>query len=162
MATTKPTRSGSNQALARLRLDARLRPIVELRAAMTVPRGGWLRAVRKALGMSSDDVAQRLGVTRSSVARMETSEQRETIQLDTLRRVARAMDCELAYVLMPRTSLEHSVQRQRDEAARQLSSKVRTHMALEGQDTEDAAMTQWRLDRAAELVTARKLWKTRR
>lgn len=162
MATTKSTPSGSNQALARLRLDTRLRPIAELRAAMAAPRGGWLRAVRKALGMSTEDVAERLGVTRSSVARMEASEQRETIQLDTLRRVAQAMDCELVYVLIPRTSLEHSVQQQRSIAARQLSGKVRTHMALEGQDTEDAAMTQWRLDRAAELVPARKLWKSRK
>ena len=118
MATTKPTHSGSNQALARLRPDARLRPIAELRAAMAAPRGGWLRAVRKALGMSTEDVAVRLGVTRSSVARMETSEQRDTIQLDTLRRIAQAMDCELAYVLIPRTSLKHSVQQQRSKTAR--------------------------------------------
>lgn len=159
MALTKRARSVSNQALARLRLDARLRPIREHRDATAVPRGGWLRAVRMALGMSMDDVAQRLGITRSSVARMESSEQRETIQLDTLRRVAQALDCELAYVLIPKVPLDQSVKQQRVKAARQLSSKVRVHMALEGQDTQDAAMEQWRLDRAAELVPAHKLWK---
>ncbi|MBK6727926.1 MAG: helix-turn-helix domain-containing protein [Xanthomonadales bacterium] len=138
MATTKPTHSGSYQALARLRLDTRLRPIAELRAAMAAPRGGWLRAVRKAMGMSTEDVAVRLVVTRSSVARMETSEQRDTIQLDTLRRIAQAMDCELACVLIPRTSLEHSVQRERSKAARQ-RAQYRCGAACHRQRTQEAA-----------------------
>ncbi|MBC8089383.1 MAG: mobile mystery protein A [Phycisphaerae bacterium] len=160
MPPTKLPKSGSDQALARLRLDARLSPLRDNKNATAVPRGGWLRAVRKALGMSMDDVAERLGITRSSVARMESSEQRETIQLDTLRRVARAMDCELAYVLIPKASLEQTVKKQRNKAAQQLSDKVRVHMALEGQEARDPSLDQWRLDRAAELVPARMLWKS--
>lgn len=162
MAISKRSRSSSDPTLARLRLDARLRLIREHRAATAVPRGGWLRAVRKALGMSMDDLAQRLGVTRSSVARIEASEQRETIQLDSLRRVATALGCELAYVLIPKESLEKTVEEQRTRAAKQMSNKVRVHMALEGQDTQGAALDQWRLDHAADLVPARKLWKARR
>ena len=154
--------TASDRALARLRLDSRLEPLRANHDALTIPRGGWLRAIRRALNMSLDDVAVRLGVTRSSVARLEASEKSGTIQLDSLRRAAAALNCELAYVLIPKAPLQATVEQQRLKVARQLSAKVCTHMALEGQDTNDAHLEKWREDRALALVRDRDLWKTRK
>ena len=149
----------SDRALARLRLDAKLAPLREHHAAMSMPRGGWLRAIRRALGMSLEDIATRLSVTNSTITRLETSEQNGTIQLDSLRRVAEALNCELAYVLIPKQALEKAVAQQRQKIARQLNAEVRSHMSLEGQHTDDASLEQWREDRAVALVSDRQLWK---
>ncbi len=162
MPQTNAGKSSSDRALARLRLDARVLPLRENPSATAVPRGGWLRVIRQALGMPRSDLAARLGITSSTVERIEASEQRETIQLDTLRRAASALDCELVYALVPRQPLEQAVEQRRQQLVRALNAKVHTHMALEGQDTAGVAMDTWRRDRAAGSITDRQLWKTRK
>lgn len=155
-------KSSSDRALVRLRLDARLQPLRENHSATAVPRGGWLRVIRQALGMTRNDMATRLGITPSTVARIEASEQRETIQLDTLRRAAAALDCELVYALVPRQPLQQAVEHRRQKLVRALNAKVHTHMALEGQDTPDDGLDTWRRDRAASSISDRQLWKSQK
>ena len=156
LATKTP---GSNRALARLRLDSRVQPLRADQGAMAVPRGGWLRAIRSALGMSLEDLAGRLGIARSSVLRLETSEQRGSIQLDTLRRAAEALGCELVYALIPKVPLEKAVEQQRLKLARERNATVHAHMSLEGQDTQGPGLDAWRLDRAVASIPDRELWK---
>jgi predicted DNA-binding mobile mystery protein A len=162
MPTSRANAPPTDRTLARLRLDSRLEPVRSNRAALATPRGGWLRAMRRALGMSLADMADRLGSVPSSVSRLELSEQKGTIQLDSLRRAAEALNCELAYVLIPREPLEPFVDKRRRLVAKQLNATVRTHMALEGQDTRDTRLDQWREDRAVALVSDRQLWKKRK
>ena len=88
----------------RTALDARLAVFQHLDRGM--PRSGWVRAVRDALGMTTRQMGQRLGVSAAAVSQLEKSERQGTIQLDTLRRAADALDCSLFYVLVPRNSLE--------------------------------------------------------
>lgn len=148
--------------IARTRLDSRLSPLRELHTQMAVPRGGWSKAIRTALGMTVEDLAVRLGVTRGVVSRLESSEQRQTIQLDSLRRIAEALNCELVYALVPRQPLQEMVDRQRARAANELDSRTRTHMRLEGQDENDPSLTKWRAEHSAFLISDRQLWKTRK
>jgi transcriptional regulator with XRE-family HTH domain len=49
-----------------------------------------------------DEFAERLGVSRREIFRLEKSEEEARIQLGTLRRAAEALDCELIYALTPR------------------------------------------------------------
>ena len=159
MSKSKAKTPGSDRDLARLRLDARLQLLRVNRGAMAVPRGGWVRAIRNALGMSMADMAVRLDIANSSMMRLEESEQRGTIKLDTLRRTAEALDCELVYALIPKVPLEEAVEQQRHELARQRNAKVHTHMTLEGQDTRDTDFEKWRMDRTAAAIPDRELWK---
>jgi predicted DNA-binding mobile mystery protein A len=149
-------------SIARTRLDDRLSPLRELRTQLAVPHGGWSKALRTALGMTLEDLASRLGVTRSVVSRLETSEQKQTIQLDSLRRVAQAMNCDLVYVLVPREPLQAMVERQRDMVASDLDTRTRTHMRLEDQDEKDPRLANWRKEHSASLISDRQLWKTRK
>ena len=64
-------------------------------------RDGWLRCIRQAAGLPVDEVARRLGVSRWEVNRLETSERNARIMLETLRRAAKGMGCELVYALIP-------------------------------------------------------------
>src|SRR3984957_17846674 len=70
------------------------------------PPKGWIRAIRQSLGMSSSELATRMGVGQSTISGLERSELRGSIKLDTLRRAARALDCDLVYYLAPRGTLE--------------------------------------------------------
>lgn len=99
------------------------------------PRGGWLRAIREALGMTTRQMAQRVGVTHGAVSIAERSEARNEITLTTLQRYAAALGCELVYALVPRRSLAAVLEEQADRVARDQVSRVRHSMALEDQST---------------------------
>ena len=73
------------------------------------PVKGWIRALREALGMTTDQLAHRLGVKQPSVMQMQQSEAKGSIELATLRRVADALDCTLVYAFLPKKSLEETV-----------------------------------------------------
>ena len=92
-----------------------------------------MHAVREALGMSRADLGQRMGVSVTSVLSLEQREREGKAQVDTLRRAAEALECDLVYALVPRRQLETIVSdRAALLASRQLARLVHS-MALEGQ-----------------------------
>jgi transcriptional regulator with XRE-family HTH domain len=56
---------------------------------------------RKAWGLSQNDLADLCGTTQSAIARLEAG--RRPPRIDTLRRVATALDCDLRIELQPKT-----------------------------------------------------------
>ena len=144
---------------ARRRLDRRYNASSpkELRA---LPRLGWVRAVRDALGMSTRQLAARMNVAQPSVVQLEQSEASGTIQLATLRRAADAMNCDLVYALVPREgSLEATVLTQARRRASSVVNAVDRSMALEDQAVTDSVEHQAAMDRTAlQLAASRRLW----
>lgn len=97
------------------------------------PSIGWIQTIRTALGMTTRQLAARIGVTQSTLAELEKSEAADKITLHSLRRAADAMDCDLQYVLVPRGSLKKRVENQAEAIARQRVSRVFHTMRLEDQ-----------------------------
>ena len=97
------------------------------------PRGGWIRAIREALMLSGAGMGRRLGVSRQAVAALEKSEADGTIRLESLRRAAGALDCELVYALVPYTTLQGTIETQAGRIADALTADVAHTMTLEGQ-----------------------------
>jgi predicted DNA-binding mobile mystery protein A len=114
-------------------LDTALAPWRSLPASR--PMGGWLRAIREALGMTTRQLAKRIGVTQSAVVDTERTEAKGDITLATLQRYAAALDCELRYALVPKRSLQEMVDERAERIARDQVSRVRHSMALENQQT---------------------------
>ena len=114
-------------------LDKTLGPWREL--SRSRPSGGWLRAVRQALGMTTRQLANSVGVTQAAVVDAERSEAKGDITFATLQRYAAALDCELAYALIPKRPLEEVVEDRADRIARDQVSRVQHSMALEDQAT---------------------------
>jgi predicted DNA-binding mobile mystery protein A len=115
-------------------LDARLQRVdVE---ALAPPRTGWLAAVRLALGMSSADVGRRTRVSRQAVYALEASERAGTVRMSTMSAAAEAMGCQLVYALVPRTTLQGTVEAQAGRVVDALTAFVAHSMALEGQAVE--------------------------
>lgn len=99
------------------------------------PSGGWLRAVRQALGMTTRQLAKSVGVSQAAVVDAERTEAKGDITLATLQRYAAALDCELKYALVPKRLLQEAVEERADLIARDQVSRVQHSMALEDQAT---------------------------
>lgn len=141
---------------ARKRLDTKfsfIRPIDRF----AQPPKGWVRAIRDALGMSLRQLGDRLGMAAQSVSNIEESEANGTIQLNTLRRVAEAMDCVVVYALVPKNSLSEMVDERAREIALRALGRVSHSMALEDQQVDrdlEARIQRY----IANAVTDRNLW----
>jgi len=99
------------------------------------PSGGWLRAIRQAVGMTTRQLAKSVGVSQAAVSDIERAEARGDITLATLQRYAKALDCDVVYALVPRRPLREVVDERADRIARDQVSRVRHTMALEDQST---------------------------
>jgi predicted DNA-binding mobile mystery protein A len=73
------------------------------------PDDGWIREVRIALGMTSAQLAARMRISQSAVTQLEQSEVAGTARLESLRRAAAALDCDLVYALVPKRGLDRTM-----------------------------------------------------
>ena len=85
---------------ARLELERQLRPYRRARKDSRPPEG-WLRAMRLASGIPAERIADAMDFSIKMVFQTERSEQRRTISLHQLGRMARALECDLVYGLVP-------------------------------------------------------------
>ena len=84
------------------------RPLERLRERIATGDRGWFFAQiagkvserRAAMGMSQRELAELVGTTQSAIARLERGGRPPRI--DTLLRIAEALDCELLVELVPR------------------------------------------------------------
>jgi predicted DNA-binding mobile mystery protein A len=72
-------------AQSRSHLDERFKALGPV-TRYSSPVRGWIKAVREALGMTTAQLAKRLGMKQPSVVAIEQSEAKGTIELSTLRR----------------------------------------------------------------------------
>ena len=143
--------------MARRALDQRTSQLSD--AGMPAPpAGGWIRAVREALGMSATQFAERLGVARQTAQEQEQNEIDGSIGFSTLRRAAEALDCQLVYAFVPKTSLDESVRAQARRVAKAELSRVDQTMLLEGQRVDGLEAEAHLVERVEELIGSRQLW----
>jgi predicted DNA-binding mobile mystery protein A len=121
-----------DRAIARKHLDKRMAPLRDSKELLRPPKG-WVKAIREALGMTAEQLAHRIGVTKPRVYEIEKSEVSGSITLDSLERAAHALDCKLVYAFVPRHPLQETVeQRALLEASKRIRAASHT-MALEDQ-----------------------------
>ena len=138
------------------RLDTALRGL-QLPAR---PRKGWIRAIREALGMTPNQLARRMGITRQAVALTEASELDQSATLGRLNRAAKELGCELQYVLVPRAPLESMIAEQALRRAAKKLGRVNQSQALEASvmSADSMSSTVADLARELELNRAADLW----
>ena len=100
------------------------------------PEQGWIRTIRTSLGMSLSILGQRLEITGAGVSKLEKSEASGAITLNSLRRVAEALDCELQYALVPKISLKDTKERQAIKKAHEHIDAVSHSMMLSGKEVD--------------------------
>jgi predicted DNA-binding mobile mystery protein A len=145
--------------IARRHLDERFTKMAPIHL-FNPPSRGWVRAIRDALGMSLRQLAKRVGLSHSRVAAIEQGEVNGTLTLDTLRRAAEALNCELVYALVPKNTLLETIEYRSYDKAKGVTAQIRHSMELENQAVDDKEIHAQMLKVAAAFRTkdARKLW----
>jgi predicted DNA-binding mobile mystery protein A len=101
------------------------------------PPKGWVRAIRDALGMTTTQLARRIGVSQPRVVELEQSEVGGSITLHSLQRAAEALGCRVVYVLMPDKPLAEMVRERAEHIADLRAASIEHTMRLEGQTVRD-------------------------
>jgi predicted DNA-binding mobile mystery protein A len=148
-----------DRATARRQLDKRLTLLKNTDAFVRPPRG-WLKAIREALGMTTTQLAKRLGVAQSRVVAIEQAETKGSITLGSLEKAAQALDCQLLYALVPRHSLGETIENRALQVAKKRMQSASHTMALEAQGVDEADASE-QLKRLVQQLVAKggsKLW----
>ena len=99
------------------------------------PPTGWIKTVRVSLGMSLQQLAEKLSITKQSVQEIEKREKEGAITLKTLKDAASALDMQLVYGLVPKDgTIDDLIERKAKELAIHIVSRTSNNMKLEDQE----------------------------
>jgi predicted DNA-binding mobile mystery protein A len=109
--------------------------------------------------MTSSQLARRIGIERSGLAHFQNRERAGTISLESMQRIASALECDLVYAFVPRAgSFEATVRtRARIAAARELAHAAHT-MALEEQPVQNEEHQRQLEELTGRLIAERPSW----
>lgn len=119
---------------------------------VVMPPTGWIKAIRTALGMSMQQLGNRLAMTKQGVLDMERREYEGSITIKSLRECARALDMELVYGFIPHAgSLDALIEKRATELATQIVMRTTQTMQLEDQANSQQRIEAAIRERAAEI-----------
>ena len=121
-----------DDGLKLLQIERKVMAFKNLQEAAKTSKG-WVKLIRRTLGMSLETLAHKLDVDISSLSRLEAREAQKKITLEKLEKVAQALGCELVYALVPQTTLQNIIESQAETKAKELLSRADIHMELEDQ-----------------------------
>jgi len=101
---------------------------------VAMPPTGWIKAIRTAIGMSMQQLGNKLNVSKQGVMDIEKREKDGAITIKSLREIARAMDMQLVYGFVPNDgSLDALIEKRATELAKQIVMRTANTMKLEDQ-----------------------------
>jgi len=86
--------------LTQRKLDREMRPF-RWAGREPNPTNALSRTIRQALSIPVKEIAEKMGVGRSTLFALEVSERDQTISMRSLARIAEAMGCKVVYGLVP-------------------------------------------------------------
>lgn len=119
-----------DKKLIREQLDKRLK--TQFSALYTDT--GWIKSIREALGMSTQQLAKRVGIDQSRISRLENAEIDGDLKLSSLKKIADGLNMQFVYGFVPKNSLEDMVREQARKVALKRMAKVNHTMRLEEQE----------------------------
>lgn len=123
---------------------AKLRPLVN----ETQIRTGWISYIRHALCMTLAKLAERSGLNLSTVHQIEKRELEGKVTLQTMSKIAEAMDCEFLYAIIPKKELPLYLKQIATMKATAIIKQADVHMTLEDQKVHEDI--KHRIERLAE------------
>lgn len=111
-------------------LDKKINALKDI-VAFDIPEQGWIRTIRKALGMTTSQLAKRLGVSQARVVHIEKNE--NNLKISTLSKIAKTLNCAFVYYIIPNDSIKNIVARQVQIKASKIVGNVNKNMSLENQ-----------------------------
>ena len=119
---------------------------------VTIPPTGWIKAIRTTLGMSMQQLGNKLSVSKQGVSDMENREKDGSITIKALKEIARALDMQLVYGFVPNDgSLDTLVEKRAMELATEIVLRTSNTMKLEDQGNSNARIEKAIKERAEEI-----------
>ena len=117
------------------------------------PSQGWLKTIRTALGISLQQVGNKLGITKQGVLDIEKREQSGAITINALREVAKVLDMQFVYGFVPNaTSLDALIEQRATELATQIVMRTAQTMSLEDQANTEERLQNAIKERASNII----------
>lgn len=99
---------------------------------------GWIRYTRTLFGLTLKALGELTGLSLSTVSQAEQREAEGKVTMDTLKKIAKAMDCEFVYAFVPKDNIEEFLLKKAKLKATKILQKANTHMALEDQEVDES------------------------
>ena len=114
-------------------LDQKLKPFQKAERVL-VPINGWINTIRTTLNMTMAQLGTRLSITRQGVKRIEESEAKGTVSINSLKEVAEALDLKFVYGFVPKDgTIDKLINSKADKLARKIVLRTNQNMTLEDQ-----------------------------
>jgi predicted DNA-binding mobile mystery protein A len=116
-------------------------------AVISSPETGWIATMRRALGMSAEQVARRRGVTRNAVYQAERSEKEGSVSLKQMEKLAAAMGGTFVYTIVPNSPIEQLKYQHALDRAKRMADQKEEFASWSPAEQQD-----WVDDTAAQLI----------
>lgn len=120
-------------------------------------RTGWIAYMRQAMFMTLSNLAKAAGLSPATVHQIEKREKTGKVTIETMRKIAAAMECEFVYALVPKEELGEFLKKKATTKAARIVREADVHMTLEDQKVSEDI--KYRIERIAEdLLTKGDIW----
>ena len=141
----------NKKSLLITQLDQKLHPFVAI-AKATNPTRGWLQTIRTSLNMTMEQLGNKLSITKQGIKKLEESEAKGSVSINTLKEVANALDMQLVYGFAPKSgSVKQLIHNKAEKLATKIVLRTHQNMQLENQAITDAKIKQAVADLTEEL-----------
>jgi predicted DNA-binding mobile mystery protein A len=114
-------------------LNSKMLSFASLRQ-VAIPPTGWIKAIRTAIGMSMQQLGNKLNVSKQGILDIEKREKDGSITIKSLKEIARVMDMQLVYGFIPNDgSLDVLIEKRATELATKIVLRTSNTMKLEDQ-----------------------------
>ena len=117
----------------REQLDKKVEPL-KIFAASGMPKQGWIKAMRDALGLSARQLGKKVGLDQSRISRLEAAEKDGNLKLSSLQKISNGLGMKFVYGFVPAEPLEEMVKAQAKRIALKKLKQLNNTMRLEKQE----------------------------
>ena len=119
---------------------------------IAIPPSGWIKAIRNTIGMSMQQLANKLSISKQAVLDIEKREADGSITIKSLRELGRVLDMELVYGFVPKDgSLEAMIEKKANELATKIVLRTSNTMKLEDQGNSKERIKKAIIERTEEI-----------
>ncbi|OGX37966.1 MAG: hypothetical protein A3C36_04400 [Omnitrophica WOR_2 bacterium RIFCSPHIGHO2_02_FULL_52_10] len=121
-----------DKKVVREQLDKKLDSLKAF-ASSGVPKQGWIKTVREALGLSARQLGEKAGIDQSRISRLESAEKDGSLKLSSLQKIAKGLNMRFVYGFVSEDTLEEMVRAQAKKIALKRLKRLNNTMRLEKQ-----------------------------
>lgn len=119
---------------------------------VAIPPTGWIKAIRTALGMSMQQLGNKLAISKQGILDIENREKEGSITIKSLKEIGRVLDMQFVYGFVPNDgSLDALIEKRATELATKIVMRTSNTMKLEDQGNSSQRIEKAITERTAEI-----------